>query len=326
MNDNAIVVHPDVAAALDADGPVVALETAVVTAGLPRSPAGPPPANVDDAAWDPSGPLNRELGRLLPRVVRVHGATPAVIAVMDGRLHIGLDDAALDALAANPAAGKTASRDLAAMLTSGATAGTTVSATLAACRIAGIRVFATGGMGGVHRGWAQTPDISSDLHAIATTPVCLVTSGAKSLLDLPATLEVLESLGAPVVGIGTDVFPQFYAAGDPSLRCPIRRDTPEAVAALCRTHWETLGETSGVIAANPIPEACALDRDAVETATIAAERAADEAGVRGRDRTPFVLAAAATTLGPAALAANVALLAANARLGARIAVAWSGPN
>lgn len=317
-----IRVDQDVAAALQDGRPVVALESAVITAGLPRQPLENSPTWLGPE-WDDAAPLNLELARLMEREVRDGGATPATIAVIDGTLHIGLDDDLLIRLACDETAGKSAVGDLPVNMVGGVTAGTTVSATLAACTRAGpapIRVFATGGIGGVHLDWTDVPDVSADLRMIAESPVCVVCAGAKSVLDVPATLEMLESLGVPVIGYRTNRFPLFYVSGDDHLRAPTRLDHVPDVAAACRAHWSTLGRPGGVLLANPVPDAQALDKAEVDQFVNLAESLATARGIAGRDRTPFLLKELAERTGGRALEANLALLAANAALAAQVAV------
>ncbi len=280
--------------------PVVALETAVLTHGLPK-------------------PHNLEAVRRMAAAVRQAGAVPAVVAVFEGRLVVGLADEELERLAADPEARKAAARDLPLALAEGASAGTTVSATLAACRLAGIRVFATGGIGGVHRGWAGHRDVSSDLEELARTPCCVVSSGAKSVLDLPATLETLESLGVPVLGHETGCFPCFYSGGDP--RLPVPRADLALASRTCALRWGPLGQTGGLLLANPAPAEAALDAAPLERAVEDAVQQAVERGVAGAALTPFLLTALAEATGGASLACNLALLEDNARVAGRLAVA-----
>ncbi len=316
----------DVRRALADGRPVVALESAVITAGLPAEPLRRAPTG--DPGWDPAGPANLETARLLERTVRRHGAVPATVGIVRGVLRIGLDDAALLALAGARGRPKASVRELALGLCGGLTAGTTVSATLRACELAPrrIRVMATGGIGGVHRGWPARLDVSADLRAMANAPVCVVCSGVKAVLDVAATLEALEALGVPVVAHGADEFPLFYGAGRPELPAPARLDDPGAIAALCRAHWDDLGLGGGVLVANPVPAALALD--AAEIERIVAE--ADASPARGGStaspapppaRTPQLLERVAQRTGGRAVAANIALLESNAALAARIASA-----
>lgn len=283
-----------------AQAPVVALETAVLTHGLPR-------------------PQNLEAVLAMAEAVRSAGAVPAVVAVWRGRLVVGLDDAELEQLAADPDARKAAARDLPLCLAQGASAGTTVSATLAACRLAGIRVFATGGIGGVHRGWAGHRDVSSDLGELARTPCCVVSSGAKSVLDLPATLETLETLGVPVLGHRTSAFPCFYSGGDPRLPVP-EVDLAQA-ARVCLTRWRDLGQDGGVLLANPAPASAALEAGPLDRAVEAAVEEAGRRGIAGPALTPFLLSSLAAATGGRSLACNLALLVDNASVAGRLAVA-----
>jgi pseudouridine-5'-phosphate glycosidase len=327
---NNIAVHPEVDEALQARRPVVALETALLTHGLPRTPL----AEVSDrepggaAGWDRAAPTNLEAVRAMSRAVRAGGAAPACIGVLKGRLHIGLDEDALRTLAADTAARKASIAGLACALASESSAGLTVSAALAACTLPEsgiIRVFATGGIGGVHRGWSWRPDVSGDLRQIARTPVCVVCAGAKSILDVPATVEALEALGVPVVGYGTDRFPRFHAGGDDRLRTPHRLDEPSAVARMCRHQWDELGLETGLVLANPVPARFALPQEELDEAVEQAAQIADDRRVIGPDRTPFLLDQLMRLTGGRSLAANLALLVSNARLAAAVASALSEP-
>jgi pseudouridine-5'-phosphate glycosidase len=317
-----VIVHPEVEQALREGRAVVALESAVITHGLPRAPMPNPPG--DPARWDASAPLHVEAARAVQRAVRDGGAVPAMIAVIDGELRIGLDDEALERLAAEDRPVKASVVNLAYAMDARAIAGTTVSATIAACgllELGSIRVFATGGIGGVHAGWNERPDVSADLRQLAVSRVCVVCAGAKSILDVPATVEALEALGVPIVGFGTEAFPLFYARDDRDLRVAQRVDDPAAVASLCRVHWQILRRESGVLVANPIPKNDALGDDELRRAVGRANRIADDAGIAGPDRTPFLLTELARLTDGRSLRANVALLLNNARLAAAIAVA-----
>jgi pseudouridine-5'-phosphate glycosidase len=292
-------LHPDVEQALAAGRAVVALESTILTHGLPR-------------------PDNLGLGRRLERVVSEGGAVPATVGVLDGQVHVGLSDAELAALAERADVLKLSVRDLAAAVATGRSGGTTVSATALLAARAGIAVFATGGLGGVHRGAASSRDVSADLDTVARTPITVVCSGVKSLLDVPATLEQLETLGVPVLGYRTDTFPGFYLA-DTGLPVDWRLEDPAAVARVVREHRALGG--GGVLVVNPVPAGAALDTAAHDAALAAALAAAERAGVHGKAVTPFLLADLQQRLGPAAVAANVALVASNAALAARIALA-----
>lgn len=323
-----IRVHPEVQDALERGAAVVALESAVITSGLPREPL-PGHSRLKSRIGEASdGPVNLELARAMERTVRDVGAIPATIAVIEGDLCIGLEDDELVMLATEKCAGKASVADLAALMASRATAGVTVSATLHACAIlqskfpnpkSQIRCFATGGIGGVHRDWQRLPDISADLRQIARTPACVVCSGAKSILDLPATLEHLESLGVPVIGYRTSQFPRFFSAGDDSLRLTHRADDAREIATICRTHWSTLGSASGMLLCNPPPEEFALPAGEIEAIIQSAEAAAEAQRIGGQARTPFLLAEIARLTRGRSLDANLALLLSNARIAAELA-------
>ncbi|MCL4258778.1 MAG: pseudouridine-5'-phosphate glycosidase [Anaerolineales bacterium] len=282
--------------------PVVALESTVITHGLPR-------------------PQNLELAQSLEAIVRQAGAIPATIAVIDGELCVGLDAAQLEALASNPQVRKLSSRDLAAAVAQKASGGTTVAATLRIAASTRIRVFATGGIGGVHRGsqW----DVSADLPELARQPLVLVCAGAKAILDLPATLEQFETLGVPVVGYGTNAYPAFYSV-DSGLATSNRVEDAAGAAALARTHWQLGG--GGVLLAAPPPAESAIPRDEVEGWIVQAQAEADAQGIRGQAVSPFLLARVAELSGGRSLQANLALLKNNAKIAADVAKEISGGN
>jgi len=302
-----IEVAPEVAAALADGRGVVALESTIISHGMPY-------------------PDNLATARAVEAVVRDHGAVPATIALVDGRVRVGLDDAALERVASggdegSAEVGKASRRDLPVFVARKATAGTTVAATMYLAHRAGIGVFATGGIGGVHRGAERTMDVSADLLELGATPVTVVCAGAKSILDLPRTLEVLETQGVPVVGVGTDEFPAFFTR-ESGLAVPHRVDSVAELAAVVAAHRD-LGLPGGILVANPIPVA-----DAVPAAEIGAriEEAladADRAGVTGKDVTPYLLGRIVELTGGRSLAANVALVRNNAALAAQLAVAVS---
>ncbi|MEE2972304.1 MAG: pseudouridine-5'-phosphate glycosidase [Planctomycetota bacterium] len=320
--------------ALAEDRPVVGLETAVLTHGLPRT-GGPRPSSLDpsriagsrlgDFAWDPEAPLNLQSVRAVGRAVRESGAVPAVTAMIRGTLRIGLDDDELEELALDESAAKVSARDLGSVAAAGRNAGTTVAGSLRACRLAAprpIRVFATGGIGGVHRGWQSRPDISGDLRALATEPVAVVAAGAKVILDVTATLEALDSLGVPVIGCATDRMPIFTAGVHAELRVPHRLDEPDDIALACRRHWNDFGLSSGVLVANPCPPDASADASRLDALVDASLAEASALGIDGADVTPFLLASMAEAEGTVdPLDANIALLVANASLAARIAIA-----
>lgn len=291
MNDR-FTFGEDVARALAANRPVVALETTVVTHGLPH----------------PDG-VNAALA--LEADVREAGAVPATIGVLDGRVHVGLSREQLERLATTPGVAKLNLSNFAAVVATGAAGSTTVAATLFAAHRAGIPVFATGGIGGVHRDSAESGDVSADLTALSSLPVAVVCAGAKAILDLPRTVEMLETLGVPVLGLGTSEFPAFYRR-DSGLPVDARFDSIEALAGAVRAHFE-LGLGTGVVVANPIPEA---DEMPFELYTRALRQALDAAiteGVRGRAVTPFLLERVRAVTGGESVRANLALLRNNAR-------------
>lgn len=290
-------VNPEVAAALQEGRPVVALESTLIAHGLP---------------W----PQNLETARQAEAAVRIEGAVPATIAVWHGRPTVGLGSAELEALARQPGVRKASRRDLAAAIAQQTTAATTVAATMFLAHLAGIRLFATGGIGGVHPQELGPWDISADLTELTQTPVAVVCAGAKSILDLPRTLELLETLSVPVIGLGTDEFPAFYLVSS-SLPVSARADTPKQAAAILAAHWDLSGK--GVVLAQPLPAAMALDPDAFQNALTAAEGQAAAAGVRGSALTPFLLARLAEITGGKTLRANQALVVANARVAAQVA-------
>ena len=257
---------------------------------------------------------------LFRSAARAEGAIPATVALLDGRIVVGLSDAELERLATTdePVA-KASRRGLAVALAQKSLAATTVGGTLACAALAGIRVFATGGIGGVHRGAAQTFDISSDLIELGRAPIVTVCAGAKAILDLPLTLEYLETQGVPVIGAQTDELPAFYYRSS-GLRVPFRAETPAEVAAMARAQWES-GLGGGLLVTCPIPEADALPESVFADALAQAERDADEAGVMGAAVTPFLLGRIATLTAGASVAANRALLLNNTTWAARITAA-----
>ena len=294
-------VLPEVAAALRAGGPVVALESTIVAHGLPR-------------------PDNLRIAREIEAAVRDEGATPATIALVDGEIRVGLDDVALDAIALRDGVVKCSTRDLAIVAARGATGATTVAATAHLAAQAGIELFATGGLGGVHREARETWDESADLVGLARTPITVVCAGVKSILDVAATLERLETLGVSVLGYRTNRFPGFYLR-DSGHPVPWRVDTPAEVVSVLRARARLDLEHGALVLANPIVEELDPElHDAVLTEALAAAAAQQ---IVGRDVTPFLLARFHERTGGASLAANVRLVLANARLAARVAVAAS---
>lgn len=295
-------LSPEVAAARAEGRPIVAVESTVFAHGLPR-------------------PRNMEVASELTEAIRSEGAVPAIVALAGGRIVVGLSSDELEVMCARRDVAKVSRRDLPVVLATAGFGATTVSGTMICAARAGIRVFATGGIGGVHRGVEETMDVSADLEELAQTDVAVVCAGAKAILDLPRTLEYLETKGVPVIGFGTDRFPAFYVRAT-SLPVDHRADTPEAVAAIMRAKW-ALGLGGGLIVANPIPERWAMDPEALERATRTALAEAAERRVSGKAITPFLLERIAALTGGDSTDANAALLVGNARLAARIARAWT---
>jgi pseudouridine-5'-phosphate glycosidase len=289
-----------VASALDARQPVVALETTVVTHGLPH-------------------PDGLAVAVALEETVRAHGAVPATIGILDGVVRVGMSGTELERLAQDRTAVKTNLSNLAGVLTARQPGSTTAAATMAVAHANGIRVFATGGIGGVHRGAEVTGDVSTDLIALSRVPVAVVTAGAKAILDLRRTVEMLETLGVPVVGFGTSEFPAFYRRSS-GLRVDIRVDSIEGVAAFINAHL-ALGLGSGVLVANPIPEEDELPRDVYEKALATALTDVEKRRLNGREITPFLLDRLRELTGGDTVRANVALLRNNARIAALVAAA-----
>jgi pseudouridine-5'-phosphate glycosidase len=267
-------------------------------------------------------PDNLACAHDVQEAVRAGGAVPAVVAVLDGVLTVGCTDAELERLARGPGVAKVSRRDLPAVLARGGDGATTVSGTVFGAQRAGIRVFATGGIGGVHRGVAETWDVSADLPEIACSDVAVVSAGAKSILDLPKTLEALETAGVPVVGWGTDEFPAFFVRSS-GLKLVHRADGAEEVAAMMRAATE-VGLRGGMLVAVPVPVEAEADSEAVQAATEAALEAARREGVGGKDLTPYLLREIAGRTGGESLAANRALVVHNASVAAAIAVAFAG--
>ena len=291
---------PEVARARAANAPLVALETTVVTHGLPY-------------------PQNIELARNMEAEVHKQGAIPATIGLLDGKIWVGMVPDQLDLLVAAKDQRKISRRDFAPAIVQSASGGTTVAGTLIAAHTAGIRVFATGGIGGVHRG--NDFDISADLPELARTPLVVVCAGAKAILDLPATLEYLETVGVPVIGYQTDEFPAFYSRTS-GLPVSARADSPEEVARIAHTHWE-IGLAGAVLLVVPPPEEVALPPEEVSDAIDQALAEARQKNIRGQEVTPFLLARVSKLTGQASLKANLGLLLNNARFAAQVAVALS---
>ena len=297
-----LVVHPEVADALASGGPVVALESTIISHGLPR-------------------PTNLDVARQIEGAVRAQGAVPATIAIVEGTIRVGLDDDALATIAGSDDVVKASVRDLAVVVARGGHGATTVASTAELAAQVGIEVFATGGLGGVHREAAESFDESADLTTLGTTPITVVSAGVKSILDVAATLERLETLNVTVVGYGTDRFPGFYLA-DSGHAVPHRVDSPEDVAAIMAARRE-LGSTAALLVANPLTADRQVDPTLHDEVLGAGLEAAAAAGVRGKDVTPFLLAHFHEASGGESLRANTEIILANAALAGRIAVAAS---
>jgi pseudouridine-5'-phosphate glycosidase len=320
MAASAFTCSHEVADALSRGQPVVALESTIITHGLPRSPLEMPGDFLDaHAHWDSALPANLAAARIAEHAVRAHGAVPATIAMIDGQLRVGLSPAELEAVAREASPAKLSLRDLGAAAFRRRTGGTTVAATVAVSALAGIRIFATGGIGGVHRNWNAHLDVSADLVALATHPVCVVSAGAKSLLDLGATLEVLEAMGVPVIGYRTSAFPRFTSAPDPALRLAERVESAAEAARLLACHWR-IRATCGALLAQACPERWTVDASHAESELAVAMGEAQRRGIRGAEVTPFLLGTmAAGADGIRTVAANLALLCANAGVAAAVA-------
>lgn len=292
-------VDPEVASALREGRPVVAMETTFIAHGLP---------------W----PRNLDTTHAMREAIRAAGAEPAIIGIVKGRVRVGMGPEEVARFARDRSAEKASRRDLARLIATNRDGATTVSGTMACAHLAGIRVFATGGIGGVHRDFAHTLDVSADLTELGRTPLAVVCSGAKSVLDLERTLEYLETEGVPVLGYGTSHFPAFYLR-ETALPVDMRVDSPQEAASVIRAN-ELLGG-GGILLANPIPTGAALDPEKLESWTRHAQSDAAAEGVRGKDVTPFLLDRIFALSGGEGLEANSALLIDNARVGAEVAVA-----
>ncbi|HEY1386554.1 MAG TPA: pseudouridine-5'-phosphate glycosidase [Dongiaceae bacterium] len=295
-------IAPEIARALKQGGAVVALESTIIAHGMPY-------------------PGNLETARELQRIIRAEGALPATIAVLDGRLKVGLDDAALQRLAQSPDMAKASVSDLPILMAGRRNGATTVASTMRIAAMAGIRVFATGGIGGVHRGAETTGDVSADLTELGESPVAVVSAGAKAILDLPRTLEMLETLSVPVIGYQCDEFPAFYSRSS-GLRVSARAESPDEIAAILAARWR-LADKGGVLIANPIPQAEEIPATQIEAQIAAAQKEATARSIAGKDVTPFLLARIRDLTRGESQRANVALVLNNARVAAKIARALS---
>ncbi|AZZ94000.1 pseudouridine-5'-phosphate glycosidase [Hahella sp. KA22] len=295
-------VSPEVQAALAAGKPVVALESTIISHGMP---------------W----PQNAETALQVEQIVRDNGAVPATIAIIKGRLKVGLSKEEIEYLGqAGLSVTKASRRDIPFIVARGGDGATTVASTMILAAMAGVKVFATGGIGGVHRGAQETFDISADLQELAHTDVAVICAGAKSILDLGLTREYLETHGVPLVGYQTSTLPAFYTR-DSDFDVDYQLDTPEQIASALKAKW-AMGLRGGVVIANPIPEAYAMDRTKIDAAISSALAEMDDKGVSGKDSTPFLLAKVAEITGGDSLKANIQLVFNNAALAARIAASY----
>lgn len=292
-------ITPEIEEAIKAGKPVVALESTILSHGMPY-------------------PENVEFAHKVEEIVRGEGAIPATTAIIGGKLKVGLTADELELMCKGEGVGKVSRRDVAVYVASGKAGATTVATTMMIAAMAGIKVFATGGIGGVHRGAQETMDISADLQELAKTPVGVVCAGAKSLLDIGLTLEYLETMGVPVLGMGTDDFPAFYCRKS-GFKVDFNVESPAMAAKILKTKWD-LGLEGGAILANPIPEEYELDFDEMETVINKALELAKEQGIKGKDTTPFLLSHIKELTKGVAFASNVQLAYNNARMASKIAV------
>jgi pseudouridine-5'-phosphate glycosidase len=296
-------ITDEVAAALRDGRPVVALESTIISHGMPY-------------------PQNVAMATEVEGIVREHGAVPATIAVLDGVPRIGLEADDLELLASHGGVAKVSVRDLPYVVARGVHGATTVAATMRLAALAGIRVFVTGGLGGVHRGAPESFDVSADLTELSQTDVTVVSAGVKSILDIGLTLEKLETLGVPVLVEGSDEFPSFFSRSS-GYAAPMRVDGAEQVAAVMRAKWD-LGIAGGVVVAQPIPVEDEIPASEIDGIIAQALADMDDLGITGKDATPYLLGRIVEITGGASLTANIALVRANARLGAAIARAYAG--
>ena len=295
-------ITPEIKEALEAGKPVVALESTILSHGMPY-------------------PENVEFAHKVEEIVRGEGAIPATTAIIGGKLKVGLNSEELEIMCKADGVGKVSRRDVAVYLATGKTGATTVATTMIIAAMAGIKVFATGGIGGVHRGAQETFDISADLQELAKTPVGVVCAGAKSILDIGLTLEYLETMGVPVLGMGTDDFPAFYCRKS-GYKVDFNVESPEMAANILHTKWEA-GMEGGAVLANPIPQEYELDFDEMEKVINRALEAAKVEGIHGKDTTPFLLAHIKDYTKGVSLASTLQLAYNNARTAARISIELS---
>lgn len=292
----------EVQQALDNSQPIVALESTIISHGMPY-------------------PQNVETARIVEQIIRDNGAVPATIAIMDGKIKIGLSDSELELLGNSPDVAKVSRRDLGQLIATKKIGATTVAATMICAELAGIRVFATGGIGGVHRGAETTMDISADLEELATTGVAVVCAGAKSILDIGLTLEYLETKGVPVIGYQTDKMPAFYTRSS-EFDLTFRTDDVETLASTLKAKWD-LGLKGGAVVANPIPQEHALEEAFISGIIEQAMQEAKDNGIAGKEVTPFLLGKVKELTEGTSLVANIELVKYNAQVGAQLAVAYN---
>ncbi len=295
-------IREEVAEALEKGKPVVALESTIISHGMPY-------------------PENIEMARKVESVIRENGATPATIAIIGGRIKVGIDEKHLELMATSREVEKASRRDIPVVLSRKMNAATTVAGTMICAALAGIRVFATGGIGGVHRGAEKSFDISADLQELARTDVAVVSAGAKSILDLELTMEYLETMGVPVIGYRTDQFPAFFSR-ESGIDVLYRMDSPAEVARMLHIKWK-LGLHGGVVIANPIPAEYSMDRRVIDSAIEKAIGEAEEKGIRGKNLTPFLLKRITEITGGLSLEANLKLVYNNAEVAGQIALKLS---
>ena len=296
---NYLDIAPEVKSAVEAGKPVVALESTILSHGMPY------PENLTFAAE-------------VERIIRAEGAIPATMAIIDGRMKVGLTADELELMCKGEGVAKVSRRDLPILLATGGTGATTVATTMILASLAGIKIFATGGIGGVHRGAEVTMDISADLQELAHTPVAVVCAGAKMILDIGLTLEYLETMGVPVLGYNTDQFPAFYCRKS-GFGVDYTAKSPAEIAKIARTKWD-LGLAGGMLIGNPVPEEYALDFDEMSAVIDKALAAAEKDHVHGKNITPYLLAHIVEYTGGKSLATNIQLAYNNARLAAKVAV------
>lgn len=300
MLEKYLEVSPEVADAIKSGKGVVALESTIISHGMPY-------------------PKNVETALEVERIVREHGAVPATIAILGGKLKVGLSKDEIEYLGKAENVIKTSRRDIPFIVAKGLDGATTVASTMILAALAGVKIFATGGIGGVHRGAQESFDISADLQELAHTNVAVICAGAKSILDIGLTLEYLETNGVPVVGYQTDELPAFYTRKS-GFGVDYRVDSPEELASALKTKWD-LGLNGGMVIANPIPEAYEMDFDTINGAINLAVEEAEAKGIKGKESTPFLLARVKEITGGDSLDSNIQLVYNNARVAAQLAVA-----